>query len=178
MPCYVKNKCLQALVDMLVIALPDAKKCPEYKALFQMSLPCSMVMLLKLACHFSLLTWPSCLTKVPPGLHVLSTKGNFQSLCRIPGDLHRFCLPSSPLVTGCGPTRWCKVEQLDWAEGSRPQRSEKPHVSRAMSGLGRACWAISSTEQAHIYATVSLFVLMTQIISTIDEFHIRIRASP
>lgn len=38
MPHYTKNKCLQALVGMLVIALPDAKTCTEFEVLLQMSL--------------------------------------------------------------------------------------------------------------------------------------------
>lgn len=38
MPDEIKNNCFQALVDMLVIASPDAKICAEFEVLLPVSL--------------------------------------------------------------------------------------------------------------------------------------------
>lgn len=49
---YIKNKCLQALVDVLAVALLDAKKYTEFEALLQMFPALQSVTLLGAAFHF------------------------------------------------------------------------------------------------------------------------------
>lgn len=71
---YIKNKCLQALADVLAIALPDAKKYTELEALLQMfpALQSGHTTSSCISFHFLCLTWSSW-----TGQQAYSTKKDF-----------------------------------------------------------------------------------------------------
>lgn len=116
MPYCSKSIFSQALVNMSVIILPNAKKSTRLLASLEMPFALQCGHATRLAFCFSLLTLPvcalkvaSCLLKVPSGSLSFLSQGDFWTLCRILGTFATHPFTAVPAPPGLVPRRWCKA---------------------------------------------------------------------